>query len=76
MKQASLVTMDGHHNNGNTVGVAESRNDLIKDEEPADCEEEDTKCGYNSACEPACLQKCANPKVFLLLITIFTVIQS
>ena len=34
-----------------------------------------TRCGYTALCEPECLQRCANPKVFLLLITLYTMVH-
>lgn len=35
----------------------------------------DTKCGYTASCQPRCLQKCADPKAYLLLITLFAMVQ-
>ena len=38
-------------------------------------EQTDTTCGYTATCKPKCLQRCANPKVFLLLITLYTMVH-
>ena len=38
-------------------------------------EQTDTRCGYTATCKPKCLQRCANPKVFLLLITLYTMVH-
>ena len=35
----------------------------------------DTQCGYTASCKPSCIQRCANPKVYLLVITLFSVVQ-
>ena len=34
-----------------------------------------TKCGYTASCKPACLQKCAAPKVYMCLAFTFMVVQ-
>ena len=38
-------------------------------------EQTDTRCGYTASCKPKCLQRCAHPKVFLLLITLYTMVH-
>lgn len=68
--------MDDNHDatSEKVVDTMKSSEDLIKAEEDR-LSEADTKCGYNAACKPSCLQKFATPKVFLLLITSFAVVQ-
>lgn len=35
----------------------------------------DTLCGYTAACKPKCLQVCANPKAYLFVISLCSIIQ-
>jgi len=35
----------------------------------------DTGCGFTPACQPKWLQKCANVKVFLFVLTTFGIVQ-
>lgn len=35
----------------------------------------DTRCGYTQSCKPSCLQVCSNPKVYLLVISLCSIIQ-
>lgn len=34
-----------------------------------------THCGYTSSCKPACLQRFANPKVYLVIISLCSIVQ-
>lgn len=43
--------------------------------EVADQEEIDTRCGYGASCKPNWLQKCANPKMFLVIVTLYAMVQ-
>ena len=38
-------------------------------------DEVDTQCGYTASCKPSFLQRCANPKVYLVVITLYGVMQ-
>ena len=51
-----------------------NRDDELAVAEKTD-EQTDTRCGYTATCKPKCLQRCANPKVFLLLITVYTMVH-
>lgn len=35
----------------------------------------DTQCGFTSSCKPSFLQRCANVKVYLVVISCCTIIQ-
>ena len=38
-------------------------------------DEVDTQCGYTASCKPSFLQRCANPKVYLVVITLYGIMQ-
>ena len=35
----------------------------------------DTRCGYTASCKPHCLQICADPKAYLFVISLCSIVQ-
>ena len=64
--------------NSNTEDInmtTKSKDDLVTSDDDGDADHIDTRCGYTKSCKPAFLQKCAHPKMFLLVITLFTIVH-
>lgn len=54
--------------------MAEKQSSTSSNQE-TDVLEPDISCGYTETCKPKCLQKFANPKVYLLIISLCSIIQ-
>ena len=65
---------EADNNNVEDKVTKANRDDELAVAEKTD-EPTDTRCGYTASCKPECLQRCANPKVFLLLITLYTMVH-
>lgn len=64
----------GHDLKPITTEILDS-NDKMSPIDIADEADVDTRCGYSSSCKPAWLQMCANPKAYLFVASLCSIVQ-
>lgn len=69
----SNIKENGKHENGDTLDYGSVSKSSHSEEDTEELI--DTRCGYTTSCKPDCLQVCANPKVYLLIISLCSIIQ-
>ena len=57
------------------VGESDEVDSLTRSSTTEQTKDSDTQCGYTAACKPAGLQKCANAKVYLFVVSLCTIVQ-